>query len=72
MKLYGLPRNSKMRIEFKDGFHECIMHRVDGKYSYCTVEDLPEKPVFHLSAMTPMKEVDGHWEIGEQTPKQEA
>ena len=76
MKLYEIPRGSKMRIEFSDGFHSCTFHKLDGMYSYCTIDDYPEGykayPVFHLKATTPMIKVDDHYEIDEVTsPKGE-
>jgi hypothetical protein len=44
MKLYNVPRNS--RIQLSDGT-KLNFHRIDGMYSYCTTDD--NKPV-HLAA----------------------
>lgn len=41
-------------------------HRIDGMYSYCTVDGVEEgKNVIHLSAMTPLVKYAGkpYWEI---------
>lgn len=63
MKLHELPESSKIRVQMDDGtMDEAIFCHIDGMYSYCLTSD--GKP-FHLSAMTPMVEVDGRWEIGE-------
>lgn len=66
MKLYDLPRGSKMRIEFSDpvGTWDCTFHHLDGMYSYCTIDNGDEQqPPFHLKATTPMKKVGDHYEI---------
>jgi len=82
MKLYELPRNSKLRVSAVDGngaveMRDATFHHPDGMYSYCTVDN--PKPdegrgVFHLSVSTPMKLVDGRYEIdnGEEAEAEEA
>lgn len=73
MNIYEMPRDSKMLIEFDDGWHECIFHHPDGMYSYCTIEDTlteeGEKPIFHLSVMTPMILEDGIYKISKKKSK---
>ena len=56
MYLYEIPKHSKLLIEDIEGtfFH------IDGMYSYCETKN--GEP-FHLSASTPMKKVDDHYEI---------
>jgi len=46
MKLYDVPRNSKIRIDEHWILH---FHHVDGMYSYCTDKD---DNVVHLAAWT--------------------
>ena len=75
MKLYEVPRGSKMLIEMEDKtMHVCLFHHVDGMYSYCTVEDMPAEgnPTFHLGATTEMKLVGDHYEIDTDFLKREA
>lgn len=60
-KLYELPNMSPLRVELEDGtIDEAMFHHIDGMYSYCETSDGKS---FHLKAWTPMKEVDGRWEI---------
>lgn len=64
MKLYELPRNSKLIVPVSDGKnHEAIFHHIDGAYSLITLED---GTVVHLYANIEMIEVDGHYEIKEE------
>ena len=61
--LHELPHKSPIRITLEDGtVEDAIYDHPDGMYSYCYLESDKDK-VFHLSVMTPMKEVDGRWEI---------
>lgn len=78
MKLYELPRDTKLRvdvtIEGEVKMVDATFHRTDGMYSYCTLDDWDEENTnvngtFHLAAWTPMKEVDGRWEIDEDAEK---
>jgi hypothetical protein len=47
MKLYNVPRNTRVKlVETGDEF---LFHRVDGMYSYCTDE---VGNVIHLAAFT--------------------
>ena len=71
MKLHEIPKGSIIK-------HDCFdqdgnklgdtitFHHIDGMYSYCTLEGI-ESPgnVLHLSAMTPLKKVDDHYEVDE-------
>lgn len=66
MKLYQIPNGSKLRVTINDekAPRSAIFHHIDGMYSLCTIDDLPEgENSFHLSAMEEMKLVDGHYEI---------
>ena len=60
MKLYDLPRGSKIKTD--EGF--ITFHHLDGMYSYCTADFLPEgENVLHLVAWTPIKEENGIYSI---------
>lgn len=73
MKLYDVPRGSKMSIsismspEGPYAMRECTFHHIDGMYSYCTIDGEPDegRKAFHLSASTPMRKVGDHYEIQE-------
>lgn len=59
--LYELKQNSPLRVFTEDGAADlATFHHIDGIYSYCTTSD---GEAFHLSATTPMKFIDGRWEI---------
>jgi hypothetical protein len=53
MKLYEIPRGSRIKAETSNDEGKLgdyiIFHHLDGAYSYCTVEEKPDK-VCHLSA----------------------
>ena len=81
MKLYEIPNDSKMRIEFieegKSIMRDCTFVHLGGMYSLCTIDDIKsqdpkERVTFHLSASTPMKLVDKHYEIDDNPPKEES
>lgn len=63
--LYKIPRASKLRVNLSDGTKgaSATFHHTDGMYSYCTIDGLEQNNVFHLSVMTPLKFVDGAYEI---------
>lgn len=67
MHLHTIPNNSKMRVEFKDGWHDCLYHHPDGLYSFCTIEDFPEGSkkhnIFHLHVMANVEKVGDHYEL---------
>ena len=72
MKLYDLPKESKLRIETQGGHMNATFHHIDGMYSFCTLDDKPEgENIFHLKAWTPMIEVDGRWQIDYETDSAE-
>lgn len=61
MKLYEIPNGSPLRIKLADGSIDlATFHHIDGMFSYCETSD--KKP-FHLHCGTPMKFVDGRYEI---------
>jgi len=47
MKLYEIPRGSKIMCECSDGSEYIIFDHIDGMYSYCTTE---KGEVCHLGA----------------------
>lgn len=54
MKLYEIPRNSKIKLE--EGMS--TFHHLDWAYSFCTadwMEENDDNRIFHLSASTPLK-----------------
>lgn len=58
MKLYDIPRESRIKAETRNAEGEkivdfIIFHKLDGMYSYCTVEGSNE--VVHLSASQELK-----------------
>lgn len=63
MKLYDIPKGSKIFCDVSDGSKFVIFDHLDGMYSHCT----PEKgggPV-HLSGGTPLVAVEGGFKIAE-------
>lgn len=68
MKLYEIPDGSPLRIEFEDCVDDSTFHHIDGMYSYCLTSNF--KP-FHLSAVTPVKLVNGRYEIDEEAMERE-
>ena len=66
MKLYEIPRGSKIRLKFHDqiegeGTAILTFHHPDGMYSYCTLDEGGH--VVHLSVSTPLKKVGDLYEI---------
>lgn len=58
--LQDLPEGAPLRIQVDESWDFSTFHHTDGMYSFCTTsEDVP----FHLNRFTPMKLVDGRWEI---------
>lgn len=53
MKLYDIPKGSRIKAETSDDNGKLgdfiIFHHLDGMFSYCTVEGMPDK-VCHLAA----------------------
>lgn len=67
MKLYEIPRESRIKAETSDENGKLgdfiIFHHLDGMYSYCTVEGMPEK-VCHLAATQELKLLEeGYYEL---------
>lgn len=61
MRLHKLPRGAKIVAKgISDGSTYIVFDHVDGMYSYCKTE---KGGVIHLSAMTPLKKVDDHYEL---------
>lgn len=65
MRLYDIPRGSKLRLN--TGLKEELVtfHHPDGLYSYCTIDSLPEgENELHVSIVASMKMCDdGVWEL---------
>lgn len=59
-ELHRLPREAPLRVEVNGIKTLATFHHIDGMYSLCTLKD---GTIFHLKAWTPMREVDGRWEI---------
>jgi hypothetical protein len=49
MKLYDVPKNTRIRLTHEGEVYEYLFHRLDGMYSYCTDDD---GNVLHLAAWT--------------------
>ena len=66
MKLYNIPKNSRIKAEIKENGKKLsdfiIFHKLDGMYSYCTVEGMEDK-VCHLQATQELKKVDDYYEL---------
>jgi hypothetical protein len=64
MKLYDIPRNSKIRLPITDGKKEtielCTFNRLDGAYSNITTAS---GDTVHLSASAPLKLVGDVYEL---------
>ncbi len=78
MKLYDIPRESKIKVECLDKKGKKIgdwitFHHLDGMYSLCTIDGQKEPKYVHLSASTPLRKVkDGKvvfYEIDEKADK---
>ncbi len=70
MKLYDLKRGDKIKAECLNDAGKKIgdwitFDHLDGMYSYCTVDGVPEGQhnVIHLSVSTPLKKVGDYYEI---------
>lgn len=51
MKLYDIPRRSKILVDVSDGSSFVIFDHIDGMYSYCETE---KGGILHLKATTPL------------------
>lgn len=72
MKLYDIPRESKIKVETFDTQGKKLgdyitFHRLDGMYSFCTIDGLPDDVynIVHLSVSTPLVKIGDHYEIQE-------
>lgn len=54
MKLYEVPRNTWITVDFPEYKERLLFHRIDGAYSLCTDKD---GYIYHLAAWTDV-EVD--------------
>lgn len=61
MKLYEIPKMSKLILDTNRGREEATFHKIDGAYSYITFDS--DGGVGHLSANCEMKKVGEHYEI---------
>lgn len=70
-KLHDIPRGSRIRVKASIGGAPesdeiIVFHKIDGAYSFCTIEGKPEAGACHLSACTPLRLMDdGTYEISE-------
>lgn len=62
MKLYDIPKKSKIYCKLSDGSKYFTFDHIDGMYSYCESE---KGNVLHLSVSTPLKEYKDGYEIEE-------
>lgn len=65
IKLYDLERDQGIKIfvdpkDISDGSSFIVFHHIDGMYSYCKTEN---GGLIHLSASTPLVEVEGGYRI---------
>ncbi len=65
MQLYEIPKNSKIKVMTNIlGERIITFHHVDGMYSLCTIDGIEgDDKYVHLSVMTPLKLIDGIYEI---------
>ena len=61
MRLYEIPKGSKLRVPTNRGTEIVTFHHIDGMYSYITADT--DNEVMHLAAATPMVKVDEYYEI---------
>lgn len=73
MKLYTIPQGSRIKAETRDQKGKkvgdyVVFHKIDGAYSYCTVEGKPEE-ICHLSANQELTlHKDGYYTLGSPEP----
>lgn len=69
--LFEIPEGSKIHViasvhgsKEAPKPHLATFHHLDGMYSFCTIDDMEEDNVFHLSGRTPLKKrTDGTYDI---------
>lgn len=79
MRLYDLPRDSKLKMKLtlvKNGDQETeeviTFHHVDGMYSLCTIDSLPEgENTMHLSAVSSWKKDGDYYVLSEDQENDE-
>jgi hypothetical protein len=66
MKLYEIPQGGRIKAETSNEKGKLgdyiIFHKLDGMYSYCTVEGKPEE-VCHLSASQELTKNGDYYEL---------
>lgn len=60
MKLYEIPKQSKIYEEVSDGSKYFIFHKLDGAYSYCVSEN---GGVCHLSASADLEPFEDGYKL---------
>ena len=60
MKLYEIPRESKIYTPVSDGSKYFIFHKLDGAYSYCVSE---KGGVCHLGANTDLEPFEDGYKL---------
>lgn len=60
MKLYDIPKGSKLKVATNRGEEVVTFHHIDGAYSYITAED---GEVMHLGASQEMKKEGDYYVI---------
>ena len=58
MKLYEIPRDSKIKCECSDGSKYITFHRIDGMYSFCSTE---KGGICHLFAGTELEKENDYY-----------
>jgi len=60
VKLYEIPKHSKIFVECSDGSNYLLFDHIDGAYSYCITE---MGSIVHLAAWTELEAVDGGYKL---------
>lgn len=60
MKLYDIPKQSKIYEECSDGSKHFIFDHLDGMYSYCITE---KGGIVHLARFTPLEKYKDGYKI---------
>lgn len=61
IKLYDIPRNSRIDCELDDGSTYLTFDHLDGMYSYCTTE---KGGVMHLRGGAPLEKIgEKHYKL---------
>ena len=62
LKLFNIPRGSKIKVEFEDRQRFITFNHLDGMYSHCTTDD---GGVCHLFAGVTLKKENDYYIIDE-------